>query len=368
MEYGAIFDFTNDKFSQKLVLNFVDEDVSITGHEAFMNPTNSKEQSIGYYFSNELDLFHLDFGIRQDFISRAGSISHEEHEEHEEGEEEHGEHEEEHEDELEAFDRDISNTSFALNLGREINDSLDVNLSLARVQRAPSAVELYMNGPHLVTQRFEVGDPELEAETSNNIDLTFNYQNDGLFAIATIFKNDVDNYIYLRDETEEEHEEHEEHDHEGLILAEYMQADASFTGYEIEFGQSFDLNGGNLTLSFGRDDVSGEFSDGSNIPRIVPARNIYTVAYSCNDLEMELQLKDVDDQTYIAEGEEATEGYSMLDLKLVKSFNINGTDSLSVSLFANNLLDEVARNHSSFVKEEVPLPGRNLGVKFRLKF
>jgi iron complex outermembrane receptor protein len=37
-----------------------------------------------------------------------------------------------------------------------------------------------------------------------------------------------------------------------------------------------------------------------------------------------------------------------------------------VSLFAKNLLDEVARNHSSFVKDEVPLPGRNLGIKVQL--
>ena len=45
------------------------------------------------------------------------------------------------------------------------------------------------------------------------------------FAKATVFMNDVDNYIYLQDETEEEHEEHdEEHeeghdDHGGLILS-----------------------------------------------------------------------------------------------------------------------------------------------------
>ena len=45
-----------------------------------------------------------------------------------------------------------------------------------------------------------------------------------------------------------------------------------------------------------------------------------------------------------------------------------GNGELKVSLFANNLLDEVARNHSSFVKDEVPLPGRNYGLKFNLTF
>ena len=41
---------------------------------------------------------------------------------------------------------------------------------------------------------------------------------------------------------------------------------------------------------------------------------------------------------------------------------------LTLSLFGNNMLDEVARNHASFVKNEVPLPGRNYGLRFNLRF
>ena len=54
--------------------------------------------------------------------------------------------------------------------------------------------------------------------------------------------------------------------------------------------------------------------------------------------------------------------------RFVKTFNINDQSKLRLSIFANNLLDEVARNHSSFVKNEVPLPGRNYGLKFKLVF
>ena len=230
VEYGAIFDLAGESFIHKLVLNFVDEDVSIIGEEAFMNPAENKEQSIGYYLSKELALLHMDFGVRYDQISRDGSVTHEE------------------EDEVDFFNRDFNDTSFALNLGRELNDSLNVNLGLASVQRAPSAVELFMHGEHLATGRFEIGDPNLESETSNNIELTFNYENEGLFAVATLFNNDVDDYIYLQDEHHEEDGD-DPHIHEGLIEAEYLQADASFTGYEFEVGQSFDLDSGNLTLS-----------------------------------------------------------------------------------------------------------------------
>ena len=58
----------------------------------------------------------------------------------------------------------------------------------------------------------------------------------------------------------------------------------------------------------------------------------------------------------------------MLDTRVTKTIDLSGSSVLKLSLFGNNLLDEVARNHSSFVKNEVPLPGRNYGVKFNLTF
>lgn len=368
-EYGAIFNLSGDVVTQKIVVNLADEDIAIIGHEAFMNPTDNEENSFGYYLSRQLDRFHVDFGIRHDRISRSGSLSHDEHADEDHDEEGHDE--DEHEEEIDYFDRDFNNTSFALSLGTDINDNFDLSLGYSRVERAPSAIELFMNGPHLATARFEEGDINLDTETSNNIDIGLNYRNESFFGQFSYFMNDVDNYIYLKDETEEEHEEHEdeEHgDHEGLILAEYLQRDVELKGYELEFGNVIDLETGSLTLSFARDSVTGEFKDGSNVPRMVPARNIYTISYAQNDLEAKLVLKDVEKQDDLAEGEYESDGYEMLNLRLRKTYSLNSDSDLSISLFANNLLDEAARNHSSFVKDEVPLPGRNYGLKFRLNF
>jgi iron complex outermembrane receptor protein len=58
----------------------------------------------------------------------------------------------------------------------------------------------------------------------------------------------------------------------------------------------------------------------------------------------------------------------MLDARLTRTFDFSGKSKLKVSVYGRNLLDEVARNHSSFVKNEVPLPGKNLGIKFNLTF
>ena len=383
VEYGATFDISNDSSTQKVVVNFVDEDNSIVGEEAFMNPANSKEFTIGYYLSKDLGIYDLDVGFRHDQIERSGSVTEEEHDD------DHGdEHGDEH-GEVDYYNIDDSTNSFAVTLGRSLTDNLGISLGYASVERLPSSIELFMNGPHMATGRFEVGDPNLNSETSNNFDITFNFDNGDFYAYASFYITDVDNYIALIDEEddhmdEDEHhededdhheeegehheDEHDDHGHGNLIHANYMQEDAEFDGYEIEIGRSFDLGSGELALSFGRDVVNAEFADGHYIPRINPARNIYSLVYTQDDLLFKLMLKDVEKQNDIGEGETATDAYQMLNTRLTKTFNGMGEGELKVSLFANNLLDEVARNHSSFVKNEVPLPGRNYGLKFNLTF
>ena len=358
-EYGAVFDLSGESLTQKVAINFMQEDVSIVGHESFMNPAENEEMTLGYFVSGKLgDSFRVDFGIRHDRISRKGSVTHRD---------EHDDHDEEHA-EIDYFDHDINNTSYALTLSRDVTDSLNASLGLASVERAPSVSELFMNGPHLATARFEVGNPTLDSERSQNIDLNFRYQKNGFFAKLTFFRNNVNDYIYLLDETEEEHEEHEEEDHGGLVLANYLQQDATLNGYEFEIGTVFKLANGNLSVSYGRDSIDGKFEGGGRIPRMIPTRNIYDIAYTTNNFRAALTLKSVDKQSQIAEQETTSERYDKLDLRLTRTFQLNSTSELNVSLFGKNLLDEIARNHTSFVKDEVPLPGRNIGIRINMNF
>ena len=356
-EYGAIFDISNDIRTQKLSFNYVDEDSSIVGEEAFMNPANNEVLTLGYFLGQDFDLFHMDLGIRLDQVTRSGSVTDEDH------------------GDLDSFTIDDDISSFAVSIGRDLSDTLELNLGFSSVERLPSVIELFMNGPHMATGRFEVGDPTLSSETSNNFDISLNFDNGEYFASASFFINDVDNYIALIDEDEDEHHDDEDdhgdehgHGHGNLIHANYVQEDAEFDGYEIEFGRTFDLGAGEMTLSFGRDVVNAKFADGHNVPRINPARNVYSLSYAQDGLVFKTQLKDVDTQNDVGEGETATSGYQMLDARLTKTFDMNGKSKLKVSLFGRNLLDEIARNHASFVKNEVPLPGRNYGIKFNLTY
>ena len=373
-EYGAIFDLSNDNMTQKVVFNVLDEDSSIIGEEAFMNPATSEEFTVGYFMSKDIGMYNVDFGFRMDQIERSGSVT-----DNHDGE-----------IEMDYYNIDDTTNSFAVALGRSLSDNLDVNLGFASVERLPSVIELFMNGPHLATGRLEVGDPNLKSETSNNFDVTFDYENGDFFAYASFYINEVDNYITLMDEDEdhddhgdEDHgdddhgdddhgddhgDDHDDHGHGNLIHSFYVQENAEFVGYELEFGRTVSLASGDLTYSFGRDQVNAEFADGHNVPRINPARNVYSLSYEQNDTVFKINLKSVERQNDFGEGETATDSYRMLDTRVTKTFSVNDKSSMKVTLFANNLLDDVARNHSSFVKGPVPLPGRNVGVKFNLTF
>ena len=85
------------------------------------------------------------------------------------------------------------------------------------------------------------------------------------------------------------------------------------------------------------------------------------------DLKILLSYKDIGEQDDVGLGETSTAGYDMLDMRVTKTIEA-GNGTLNISVFGSNLLDEVARNHSSFVKNEVPLAGRSYGAKFTYKF
>ena len=356
-EFGVIVDVSAGDLTRKIVFNTAEQDSSIIGEEAFMLPVSTEETTFGYFVSRDYGSYGYDLGVRADEISRSGSVAH---------------HDDDHADEageVENFDKDLSTLSVAFNFDQDFSDNLNVNLGLSRFERAPDVVELFMNGPHLATGRFEVGNPNLDTEISRNVDITFDYQMNNMYATLAYYQNDVSNYIYLRDEEHDEdhHDSEGEGEHEGLIHAEFVQEDATLEGYEFEVGSTYELANGTLDISFGRDVVEGKLEAGGYIPRMAPARNFYSASYSSNGYTYSAVLKDVADHEDVAEDETMTDGYKMLNLRVGKEYEILGAN-LKVSAFANNVLDQVARNSTSFAKDAVPLPGRNVGLNIRLTY
>ncbi|NCG08402.1 MAG: TonB-dependent receptor [Verrucomicrobia bacterium] len=73
-------------------------------------------------------------------------------------------------------------------------------------------------------------------------------------------------------------------------------------------------------------------------------------------------------QTETASDERETAGYTQLDAYLRKSFALSGGQTLSLFAHANNLLDRKIIHHTSYLKEEAPLPGRNISLGLRMDF
>ena len=336
-ELGAILDLSNDALTQKVVIRSMEEDTSILGEEAFMENVESEETSFGYYLSREFSNFDLDFGIRRDEVNRKSKVG------------------------STAYDKDFDSTSYVLGFGFDLSSTTDLSLSIGSVERAPSSVEMFMNGEHAAVQRNERGNPNMQAEEAQNIDLGLSFDNDVIYGSINFYQNEVDNYIYRKDSGVKGTGEMK------LEIANFVQKDAELDGYEIQVGTNLDFLNGNLGVTIGRDSVNGTFTDGSNIPRMVPARDIYTLSYTEDNLSVDLDLTEVNAQPdFGSDGDSFTAGFELLDLSISRSFPVEGVEDFKVVLFANNLLDEIARNHSSTVKNEVPLPGKNLGIGFRV--
>ena len=62
------------------------------------------------------------------------------------------------------------------------------------------------------------------------------------------------------------------------------------------------------------------------------------------------------------------DGYTLIDADLSYRFQTGDSMNWEIFLRGRNLDDEEARNHTSFLKERAPLPGRTLVLGFRATF
>lgn len=96
------------------------------------------------------------------------------------------------------FDRNFSAISGSLGTSYQINEKMFAKLNLSRGFRTPNIAELGSNGVHEGTFRYEIGNTQLNPETSLQIDVSFGYDGEHVSFQADIFKNLIDNFIFLR--------------------------------------------------------------------------------------------------------------------------------------------------------------------------
>lgn len=235
-----------------------------------------------------------------------------------------------------------------------------VSGSLARAVKLPNAEELFSNGPHLATNAFEIGDPDLDNETSVGIDLGIGRTEGRVTGELSFFLNRFSDFIFERRTGEIE---------DGLDVFRYTQDDARFTGAEAHVDvELLHDEPHHVALELIGDYVRAELVDEDEpLPRIPPVRLGVGIHYQGDALWGRVETRRVTEQDRVAPLEEPTEGYTFLNATLGYRFFSGGLVH-DLILRGSNLTDAEARNHVSFLKDVAPLPGRDLSLAYRLSF
>jgi iron complex outermembrane recepter protein len=261
--------------------------------------------------------------------------------------------------------RNFSPLSLSIGALWNFNDSWRVSLNLDRAERAPAEEELYAFGPHVATASFEIGDANLREERADQAEIGLHFHSDRFDAKASVYRTRFDGFIYLADTgtfTEPEPDE------DPLPIRVWTQADADFTGIEAEFiAKVIDNEAGQLDLRLFGDHVRGKLDSGENLPRIVPSRFGASAAWENDAWRASLGAVRVMRQDDTAPGETETPGYTLIDAHFAYHWD---TDAYGWEVFVDgrNLTDRTARVHTSYLKENVVLPGRNFSLGVRVFF
>ena len=322
-------------FTGTLGLHWINRNFGAFGEEAFVEPTETTRIGAYIFQQSSPDPVGVQFGLR--FDNQDSQTS-----------------------DPDLPDRSFDTISASAGLVVEFSEFWGFTVSLNRPERAPTPEELYADGPHAATFAYEIGNPDLVPEVGKGVETTLRAAYDRFETTLSAFATLYDDFIFLADTGEEI---------DGFEVMQFSQANAQFYGFELH-GHAELLHGANshLHLGFAYDQVRASFrGSGESLPRIPPRRAKLALVYISQRWDARLEGWWVDDQKRVANHEEPTPGYEMLNAFL--SYKIfTGRLMHEVLLRGRNLTDEPAYNHVSFITYQAPLPGRDISLMYRFLF
>lgn len=283
--------------------------------------------------------------------------------------------------------RDFDGLSLSAATRWHVGERLHLSFGLDRAQRMPTSEELYSDGLHVATSSYEFGNAGLDMETANRAELGMHWHHQGLLVSASLYHIEYDDFIYLADTGVVDG---------GLPARIWNQADARFSGGELDVQWTLlDDERGQWTLrtfgdvvrarltGAGTREVSFSVPHGDhahqhtaqialdgNLPRIAPARVGAELRWRSADDAWRANLGAVRyaSQDRVAEHEHESPGYTLVHAGLTWHLDTAGGKAWELFVDGNNLLDEEARPHTSFISHLAPLPGRNINAGVRLFF
>jgi len=302
-----------------------DRDFAAIGEEAFVPPTNTRQ--LGLYTFQQIDLgeAHLEGAARYENTKQ----------------------------EVIASNEDVDFNLLSLSAGGDIHlgGGLRLGGTVFRTERAPTTEELFSNGPHLATNQFEVGDPTLDKEIATGVEAALRHKGDDHFITANVFFTDYNDYIFEQEQIGQEEDE--------LPVFQFTAEDATFRGFEIQAGHGL----GRLGAFDMKADALAEYvrakTDSGNLPRIPPLSILAGLEAETERVSLRAEVDYAAKQNKTAVEELVTEDYALVNLFAKWKAPMDAQD-VTLSLSVHNVLDDDARQHTSFLKDVVPLPGRNV--------
>ncbi|MEJ2112822.1 MAG: TonB-dependent receptor, partial [Flavobacteriaceae bacterium] len=251
----------------------------------------------------------------------------------------------------------------AIGFKTKLAEPITARLNFATGFRAPNLAELTSDGIHHGSNRYELGNPDLNNEQNFQTDLAFEFKNEHVEVFANAFYNIVNDYIYLSPNGNVI---------EDTPVYDYLQNDAKL--YGGEFGLHFHphpLDWLHFESSF--ETVTGK-QDNDNYLPLIPANtfnNTIRVEFNNQSLSRSYafaKLRTTLKQDKISMFETETDGYTLLSAGFggtIKFFN----NDLQFTISGNNLTNKQYVNHLSRLKPEgIYNIGRNIsfGLTYNL--
>lgn len=259
------------------------------------------------------------------------------------------------------------------------------------VERAPAAAELFSKGAHHASNTFEIGNPFLDEEKAQTLEVGLKRPAGRFRYDANGYYTNYDGFIYRQltgltcgsdldsceaEGHEEEHEEEEEHGHgHGFDQVLFEQRNATFYGVEL-LGE-YDVGSvwrGTWGFDGQYDFVHAKFDNGEYVPRMPPHRLGGGVYYRDSTWFARVGLLHAFEQTQVAPDELTTPGYTLLNAELAYVVKTQPGPSgfaptMLIGLKGDNLLDEKVLNSASFKRREGVLEsGANVRLFGSLRF
>ncbi|MBL4821961.1 MAG: TonB-dependent receptor [Colwellia sp.] len=362
-------------------VHFKNSAFKAVGEEAFAPPSNTDSLAIAWLEEKHFGELLLQLGARIERVTIDASDTSIGFSDHD--------HEHDNDEQVLFAQQTFKPFSTSLGLVWDYQAGYNLGLSVAVSQRAPSAAELFSFGPHIGTGTFEVGamfelsqqdneihielsSGDIEVETSYSIDLTWRKFEGDFGFIASAFYNHVKDYYYQQNTGLVFKDEHaDEHDEAGLPILIYQQNDVDMYGLEAEL--VYQITSPLKATVFG-DYIKAKLASGSDknssLPRIPPMRIGASLNYQGNSFDSEISANHYFKQNDFALLETSTPAYSLIDFNV--NYYLDGMSfrdsDMVLYIKGNNLTDEVAYVHSSFLKDIAPLPGRNFSIGIRGSF